>query len=306
MASAPRRVFTGSWGARRVFAHQRSHASFQRFADQRPWGHQRIPMPLNTIRSRSYHSGYSGSSNPNWDGLVYSIMSNLRGEYNFGPECFLSATTSDIDSEPESDSEEAKEKPQPRDIRTQVPLRLNRPWLLATAADIRLRLEVLYRKSSSHTSDYRAILSMLQTMERLGRKDEDSPKLELSEYREIFVHMRDGIKAADEMQMRIVSVKERPVLQQIHYSAECVWGVAVVNAALRRLDGTATGKEDGDGMGPTFEGDLMMLSAKINGVLLDSKDNFPEGGKWWVVEEERAVLEAVVRVQKEAGKRRNM
>lgn len=244
------------------------------------------------------------------DGLVYSIMSNIRGEYNFGPECFLSASSSDLNSDSETESTTTPR----RDIRALVPLRLNRPWLHVTAEDIQLRLEVLY-KAQVHTPDYAAIVAMVKMLERLGTMEEDSPKLELSEYREIFTTVQDGLRADDELYVRIISVKERLVLQQIQFSAECVWRVAVVNAALRSLEGTQISGETSDadaeggsdyGKGVTFQGDLMALSGKINGLLLDSKDNFPEMEKWFGREEEERILETVVRVMKEAAKRRHM
>jgi hypothetical protein len=222
-------------------------------------------------------------------------MSNIRGEYNFGPECFLGATSSDLEEETGR-----------RDMRELVPLRLNRPWLLATAQDIQLRLEVLC-KEQIHTFEYTAMLTMMRMLEKLGSMQEDNPKLELSEYREIFIALRDGLRAGDELPTRVISVRERPSIQNVQFSAECVWGVAVVNAALRRLEGTRVGVEEvdaEDGSGMTFEGDLMTLSGKINGLLLDSKDNFPEGEKWFGREDEERILEAVVRVMKEAGKRR--
>jgi hypothetical protein len=311
MASATRRAFTSSWGARCIFAQYRPVVL--QCAHQRPWGHNRIPSP-NAFRTRSYHSGYSGSGGHSWyvtcidihslprlsanrirDGLVYSIMSNIRGEYNFGPECFLGATSSDLEEETGR-----------RDMRELVPLRLNRPWLLATAQDIQLRLEVLC-KEQIHTFEYTAMLTMMRMLEKLGSMQEDNPKLELSEYREIFIALRDGLRAGDELPTRVISVRERPSIQNVQFSAECVWGVAVVNAALRRLEGTRVGVEEvdaEDGSGMTFEGDLMTLSGKINGLLLDSKDNFPEGEKWFGREDEERILEAVVRVMKEAGKRR--
>lgn len=250
------------------------------------------------------------------DGLVYAIMANIRGEYDFGPECFLSGTSADtVSSEDEKEdgaNEEAKSKP--RDIRHLVPLRLNRPYLLATSSDLHLRLTHLCQ-SSSHTPEYTAVLSMIGMLERLGKMEEDDPKLELSEYREIFIALRDGLRASDELPVRIVSVRERPGIQGVQFAAECVWGVAVVNAALRKIEGTkltttdGNGEEgvevdDGEGTGKTFHGDLMALSGKINGLLLDSKDNFPEGEKWWGREDEERILETVVRVMKEAGKRR--
>lgn len=242
------------------------------------------------------------------DGLVYAIMSNIRGEYNFGPECFLSATSADLDSDTDTETTAR------RDMRELVPLRLNRPWLLATSKDIQLRLQVLC-KEQAHTAEYADILDMIQMLERLGSMDEDNPKLELSEYREIFITLRDGLRAGDELPSRLISVRERPSIQNVQFSAECVWGVAVLNSALRRLEGSKLaiqeeeevegGYVDGDGgAGNTFEGDLQALSGKINGLLLDSKDNFPEGEKWFGREDEVRILETVVRVAKEAGKRR--
>lgn len=242
------------------------------------------------------------------DGLVYAIMSNIRGEYNFGPECFLSATSADLDSDTDTETTAR------RDMRELVPLRLNRPWLLATSKDIQLRLQVLC-KEQAHTAEYADILDMIQMLERLGSMDEDNPKLELSEYREIFITLRDGLRAGDELPSRLISVRERPSIQNVQFSAECVWGVAVLNSALRRLEGSKLASQeeeeveggyvDGDGgAGNTFEGDLQALSGKINGLLLDSKDNFPEGEKWFGREDEVRILETVVRVAKEAGKRR--
>jgi hypothetical protein len=252
------------------------------------------------------------------DGLVYAIMANIRGEYNFGPKCFLSATSSDIDSDSTNEGVEKKETER-RDMRDLVPLRLPRSYLLSTAADIRLRLSITC-SSVSHTSDYQSVISMLEMMERLGNMHDDNPKLELKEYREVFITLRDGLRASDEMPVRVVSVLERPTIQNVQFAAECVWGVAVVNAALRQLEGTKVGRggavgegasgeddidaDDGEGTGKTFHGDLLMLSGKINGLLLDSKDNFPVGEKWFGREDEERILETVVRVMKEAGKRR--
>jgi hypothetical protein len=253
-------------------------------------------------------------------------MANIRGEYNFGPECFLSATASDTTSDSsssstdDSDDDEYSEnrKDGRRDMRALVPLRLYRPWLLSTAADIHLRLSIACA-SVSHTSDYAAVLSMLEMMEKLGNMEEDNPKLELREYREIFITLRDGLRATDEMPIRVVSAGERPAILNVQFAAECVWGVAVVNAALRQLEGTKVGHggreggdygQDGIGVdddeltGKTFHGDLLMLSGNINGLLLDSKDNFPGGEKWFGKEDEERILETVVRVMKEAAKRR--
>lgn len=65
MASAARRAFTSSWGARRVFAQCRPRISSSRFAGQRSWEHQRIPSS-NLFQSRSYHGAYSGASGQSW------------------------------------------------------------------------------------------------------------------------------------------------------------------------------------------------------------------------------------------------
>jgi hypothetical protein len=140
------------------------------------------------------------SANRIRDGLVYAIMANIRGEYNFGPECFLSATSADLDydTNPETTTR--------RDMRELVPMRLDRPWLLATAKDIQLRLEVLCREQA-HTAEYADVLDMIRVLETLGSMNEDNPQLELSEYREIFITLRDGLRASDELPTRLISVR---------------------------------------------------------------------------------------------------
>jgi hypothetical protein len=226
-------------------------------------------------------------------------MSNLRGEYNFGPECFLSATSSDLDSE----SFPATSR---RDIRTLAPLRLNRSYLRTTATDIQLRLEILC-KAQAHTSEYTDVLSMIKILERLGNMEEDTPSLELAEYREVFVTIRSGVKATDDLPIQLLSFTERSTLQGVQGNAECVWRHAVVNAALRELEGTRLGglddEADVDGKDVTYAGNLRSLAGIIIGLLLDNKDGFPEGQRWFDREEETRIMESILRVVKEAERK---
>lgn len=239
------------------------------------------------------------SANAPRDGLVYSIMANIRGQTEFGPECFYSA----ISSEDESDENSTGR----RDIRDLVPLRLNRSSLQASARDIKLRLEFLC-KSVAHTADYEAVLSLVEIAEKLAAMPSENPKLSLREYGDIWTTIRDGVAAANDMPLQVVSINEQDELRRVKWNAECCWGVAVLNAAMRGLDGSKIEQlvDDSEERRVTFGGDLRTMSYKINGLLLDSKDFFPEGERWFTREQEELILEAVVRVYAEAEKRRHM
>ncbi|KAF2642346.1 hypothetical protein P280DRAFT_467712 [Massarina eburnea CBS 473.64] len=270
------------------------------FVYRSPWGHDRIPKLSGYVQGRrSYHGGGgSGNGGTSWDGLVYSIIANIRGEYDYGAECFYSAALDDDDSfSPSTPSHR-------RDIRLLLPLNLDRTFLALTSRDIALRLKYLCAHEA-HTPDYAAILSLTELLARLGALETDNPLLTLEEYKEIWLVVKAGLKAAGEMELQVISIWEEDELRGLQWNAEGVWGTAVLNAAVRKLSGEKVeGDEEGGAVRrTTFRGDLRSLAYKICGLLLDNKDIFPKGEKWFGEEQEVCIMEAVVRVLKEAGRR---
>lgn len=240
------------------------------------------------------------------DGLVYSTMSNLRGQTTHGPECFY-RSSDESDSETDSSttdsstSPSASSPPERRDMRDEVPLKLNRPYLRQTASDILLRLRLL-AKNEEGSEDYERLVNLAQLLTWLSNMESESPKLEMPEYAKIWMTIRDGMQAANDMTLQILSFQEEQRLREIKWTANCMWGVGCLNAAVRRLDPEQR-FEEGSEYVRTFEGDLRSLSGQIHGLLLDSKDFWPEGKKWFGSEEEERILEAVWRVYCESQRR---
>lgn len=235
-------------------------------------------------------------------------MSNLRGQTTHGPECFYHSDDSD------NDSSLATQKR--RDMREEVPLNLNRPYLLQTASDIALRLKYL-AKQEEDTESYERMVRLQKLLTRLGNMDSDVPKLELEEYVEIWTTIRDGFDAANEIPLQTLTLNEQNHLKHVKWNAECVWGVAAVNAAVRRLPPIKTKlpSEDTEGEIGTsenegeeakrtlIEGNLQSMGFKIHGLLLDSKDFWPENKRWFSREEEEEIMGVVWRVFREGKKR---
>ncbi|KAF1960448.1 hypothetical protein CC80DRAFT_489588 [Byssothecium circinans] len=324
------RVFANTLVLRRVVTLHHPRAAFP--SQRAPWGHDRISAFSKSGR-RSYHSGYgSGAGSGGWDGLVYSIMANIRGRYDFGSECFYSAlddtdnsTSTSTSSSPSSATEPAplqEKRKQRRDIRHLIPLQLPRRTLSTTASDIHLRLTHLSAHGSL-ASEHAALFALTSMVRKLSTYDTDDPLLSLAEYREIWMTLKQGLQAANETELQMVTYAEYKALAVIEWNAAAVWGTALVNAALRGLvgrrivfdgeegevEGEAVDMGVGEAMGgplkgkSTFDGDLRSMALKVLGLLLDSKDHFPEGERWFTEEQEVRIMEAVVRVWKEAGRR---
>lgn len=245
------------------------------------------------------------------DGLVYSIMSNIRGPTAHGPECFYHSDDSDTNDSTSS----ALPKPHEsrRDIRDEVPLSLKRTYLLETASDMSLRMKYLENPSQG-SEDYERVLKLQKLLVWLGNMNSENPKLDLGEYIEIWTTIGDGLEAANGLIFQVITLSEERHIKHIKWNAECVWGVAMLNAAVRRLEPTSVETSDPNeyedskkarsGENVTFEGNLGALSGKIHGLLLDSKDFWPDGKRWFSKNEEEKILEAVWRVHCE-GKRRD-
>lgn len=231
---------------------------------------------------------------------MYSIMTNLRGQVQHGPECFYASTSDAVDNA-------ERDKHKRRDIRDLVPLRLNRPLLLSIARDLKVRLALLC-KAEAHTADHLAVQNLIRLVERLGRMDDENPRLEHAEYLEIWTTIRDGVQGANDMPLQTISINEGEELKKLRWTAEVVWGVACLNAAVRNLPGEAVevAGQDGGPVREAWKGDLRALSFKILGLVLDSKDFFPEGDKWFGTEQEEAILEVVGRVWNEASRRSDL
>jgi hypothetical protein len=167
-------------------------------------------------------------------------------------------------------------------------------------------------KSSQGSEDHERVMKLQRLLVWLGNMDTDTPKLELKQYIEVWTTIRDGLEATNALTFQVITLNEERHIKHIKWNAECVWGVAMLNAAVRRLEPiTETSdpneyddtKRAGSEEKRTFEGNLGALSGKIHGLLLDSKDFWPDGKRWFSKNEEQKILEATWRVHCEGKKR---
>jgi hypothetical protein len=239
-------------------------------------------------------------------------MSNIRGPTTHGPECFYHSDDSDSNDDSTSPTPPIPDKSR-RDIRDEIPLALKRNYVLETASDMALRIKYL-EKPSQGSEDYERVIKLQNLLVWLGNMSSDNPKLDLQEYIEIWTTIGDGLEAANGLLFQVITLSEERHIKHIKWNAECVWGVAMLNAAVRKLEPTIIEtsdpneyedtKKSGSGERLTFEGNLGALSGKIHGLLLDSKDFWPDGKRWFNKNEEEKILEAVWMVHCE-GKRRH-
>jgi hypothetical protein len=193
-------------------------------------------------------------------------------------------------------------------MRQELPLQLDRDFLRETASDIKLRLQY-FGKDEEGSDPYDGLMEFHRFLLRLADMDTDNPNLDLGQYAEIWMSLRDGMAHNEQLHISFISIDERRQLETLRWAAEVVWRVACVNAAIRRLEGTKVAGADeatfgGGERAMGYDGDLRGLARKIFGVLLDSKDGFPLGKRWFNKDEEERILEVAWRIY-EGGKKRD-
>ncbi|KAF2736389.1 hypothetical protein EJ04DRAFT_511062 [Polyplosphaeria fusca] len=317
MASALRKIPGALWiSASRPItrASGAPRAHFQ-LARHIVWPNQRRNSPSG-IRSFHEGSGGSGSSGQNWDGLVYSMMDNLQIKAKHGPECFYRDEDEDEEEdegegegegesegegEKEKDKEkEKKKKKKKRDMRDEVPLRLNRPWCRHTAESLDARLKYL-GADMDHTEEHRNLKKLVKLLHRLSDYEEDSPKLDFDEYREIWMTGKTAFTSEMDFPITMFSVAEKSELTRIYAAAGAVYRVAAVNAALLRLRPQKESSTEGS-MDEEESRELKQLALDLYGAILDAKDFFPVK-KWLTIEEDVRVLAAIEQIRSESRKR---
>ncbi|KAF2260121.1 hypothetical protein CC78DRAFT_536631 [Lojkania enalia] len=251
------------------------------------WYASRFTTPA--VGRRGYHhsAGGEGATSSNPDGLVYSMMANLQGRVRHGPECFY-----------REDDDEEGEAGKMRDLRDALPLKLDRPWLLRTASDIRTRLQVLCG-DIDHTDEYQTILKLTELLDRLGNLLDDDPKLELRDYQELWDVPKKAFAASNELPITTLSVAEINELTRLMIIGQVVFRMAAMNAVFRGLKGERSEDEHGF---QAANDDYRDVALNIYGGLLDGKDYFPKK-RWFEKEEDVRMLEAINKLKSEARRR---
>ncbi|KAF2108270.1 hypothetical protein BDV96DRAFT_637077 [Lophiotrema nucula] len=206
-----------------------------------------------------------------------------------GPECFIRDDDSD-------DSEESKK----RDMRDEVPLKLNRPWLRHTAEAIDIRLEIL-ASDMDDTDEWQTMKKLVTLLGSLSNMAEDDPKLVLEEYKEIWDTFRAANAVEAEFPITLFSVAEKVEMSRIMSIGGAMYRAASCNAALLGVRGEKIEKKEGDEVEEPPR-DLGALAMNIYGGLLDGKDFFGDK-KWFTREEDKEMLKSINQLRTESRKR---